>query len=388
MNNLRQTELIFHRPAVSKALMAHAAAMLLTPLLLFSACTTPPLPPVESNSPRIVVDEKASAEAVAAIARHYEFERYADLIKLADAWRTSQLPAGTNVLVALAGAKMIDDEQRFGTALLEVENKYPQAVLVKLEAGIYLQKRGRRSLATSYFNEVIASTPLTLMDRRARAYALAHLGKYERSAGEQALNALAALIESGDNSPITLFYDGAVAHDLKRHARAVQSLRRALAVNPNQRDSLIALGVALDESGKHTEAIRELTAALQKYPREGALHMHLGAAYLSLRQWQDAETALAKAVELLPRSAFAIANLAEAHMRLGRRESALRLARGAVSMAPDDEYAWVVQAAIAHETGRVKLKNEAITKLKTVAPDAAMKLAARKFDLRAFLKAP
>jgi tetratricopeptide (TPR) repeat protein len=353
-------------------------------VLLLAACATT----VADKKYRVVIDEKASAETVAAIMRHYEFERYTDAIRLAEAWKPTQLPEEINVLVALARVKTIDDAARFEAALQQVESKYVASLLVKFEVGIQLKKQDRKRLALSYLKDVATGEATTLMERRARAYAMAELGKYERGFATEARAALADLIAGGDASALTYYYDALVAYEAKLLRLAIRSLRQALEVNPWQFDSLLALGVALDESGQHSEAVKELKAAVEKYPLKSELHMRLGAAHLSLRQWQEAEDALLIAVELSPRAALPVANLAEAHMRLNRRESAMSLAQRAVKNNRDEPYAWVVLAALAHETGQTRIKRDALANLKILSADAAKLLAARQYDLRAYLKNP
>jgi tetratricopeptide (TPR) repeat protein len=374
---------------------------------LLSACHTP-LPP--QNRPyRVVLNEVASQETVAAITRHYINEEYVEAYNLGRTWSTTQLPDETNVLVALAKVKALDDDAQYASALLEAEGRYPTSMLVKLEAGIFLQRRGQRNLASGYFKDIIETKPKTLMERRAQAYGLAHWGKIERNlsdlamealglspsartdrrVSERALIALGELIEAGDESPVTFYYDGAVAYDLKRYARAVLSLRRALAINPAQIDSLIALGVALDESGQPDEAVKELRDAVEKFPRNAALHTHLGAALLSLRKWQEAEAILTKATELSnPPMPLALANLAEAFLRQNRRDAAFRHAQRATALGPDEPHAWAVLAVVCYESGRPIQQQQALDKLKAISPEAARRLVIRRMDLRAYMKAP
>jgi tetratricopeptide (TPR) repeat protein len=374
---------------------------------LLSACHTPL--PSQNRPYRVVLNEVASAETVAAITRHYIHEEYVEAYNLGRTWSTTQLPDETNVLVALARVKALDDDAQYASALLDVEGRYPTSMLVKLEAGIFLQRRGQRNLATGYFRDLIETKPKTLMERRALAYGLAHWGKIERNlsdramealnlspsasldrrVSERALIALGELIEAGDESPVTFYYDGAVAYDLKRYARAVLSLRRALAINPAQIDSLIALGVALDESGQPDEAVKELRDAVEKFPRNAALHTHLGAALLSLRKWQEAEAILTKATELSnPPMPLALANLAEAFLRQNRRDAAFRHAQRATALGPDEPHAWAVLAVVCYESGRPLQQQQALDKLKAISPEAARRLVIRRMDMRAYMKAP
>lgn len=381
-------------------------SVLLLLCALLSACTTP-LPPQKPY--RVVLNEVATKETVAAITRHYINEEFVEAYNLGRAWSTTQLPDETNVLVALARVKSLDDDSQYARALLDVEGRYPTSMLVKLEAAIFLQRRGQRNLASGYFKDLIESKPQSLMERRAQAYALAHWGKIERNlsdramealgmspsartdrrVSERALAALGELIEGGDDSPVTFYYDGAVAYDLKRYARAVLSLRRALATNPAQIDSLIALGVTLDESGQPDEAVKELREAVEKFPRNAALHTHLGAALLSLRKWQEAEAILTKATELSnPPMPLALANLAEAFLRQNRRDAAFRQAQRATVLGPDEPHAWAVLAVVCYESGRPIQQQAALDKLKALSPESARRLVIRRMDLRAYMKAP
>lgn len=338
---------------------------------------------------RTVVNERPTAEMLAAIDKHYLRDEFAEAVRLGDRWRPSQLPDETNVILALSRVRVREGDAEYPNLLLGVETKYPTSILVKLEAGMYLQKRGQKNLAYGYFKDIIAAQYKSLMERRARAYALAHLGKYDRKYYDEALLLLVQLIEGGDASRTTLYYDGIVARELKLFKHAEDALRKALEEKPNDLEVVIALAGTLDDAGQSVEAIKELAKIADQYPDNPMLQLQLGITYLSLKQWINAEAALVKTNELssapIP---LAIANLAEAYLRVGKRDLAFRQAQRATALAPDEPYAWAVLAAVCNETNRPTTQRNAMEKLRALSLPTADRLVIRRFDLRAFAKNP
>jgi protein O-GlcNAc transferase len=166
-----------------------------------------------------------------------------------------------------------------------------------------------------------------------------------------------------------LYLLAGIAHQSGQPARAVELLRRALAVKPDQARcynllglNLVALGlrdeaeagfrraIALDDSSDHynnlgvllreqnrlDEAITAYRQALTRAPRYATAHYNLGNAYRSKGQMGPAAKSLRRAIEIDPGHARALAALGQVLQTLGRAVDSVPFLERALVLIPGD----------------------------------------------------
>ncbi|HUE45412.1 MAG TPA: BTAD domain-containing putative transcriptional regulator [Aestuariivirgaceae bacterium] len=104
-----------------------------------------------------------------------------------------------------------------------------------------------------------------------------------------------------------------------RHEQAVSEAEAAVALDPNDSESFVALARALALSGRPASAFKELARAEELNPLPTALHLRaLGEAYHGMGRFTDAIQALKRASEANPYDRGSLALLTAAYGQLGR----------------------------------------------------------------------
>src|SRR6266567_3309410 len=138
-------------------------------------------------------------------------------------------------------------------------------------------------------------------------------------------------------------------HRAGRLQEAKAAYRRLLRRDANNDAAMNALGILLGQTGDYTEAEKSLrrAIAIDSYKRALALDgknpdilSNIGAALLKLGQPEGSVPYLEKAISVRPDSEDAYVNLSNALYALGRIPEAIDRARTAVQLAPSDAYAW------------------------------------------------
>jgi len=131
-----------------------------------------------------------------------------------------------------------------------------------------------------------------------------------------------------------------------RFAEAIEAARRALAVNPQDREALYALGNALLQSGNEKEGRVELAEAGKLQAEELARLRESYAINLirieaSLREqqgrWQEAATLRQQVVTRNPGSAADLASLGDSLVKAGNHQAAAGAYRDALALGPDPD---------------------------------------------------
>ena len=171
-------------------------------------------------------------------------------------------------------------------------------------------------------------------------YAAAYIGlgkvEFERASfgwtefPEKALNRAQDLARKA----LSLDDSNAAAHHLMarifaaraQYELALSELERALELNPNDADSYEARGWIMLWSGRTDEAIDSLKFALRLGSNPKNTLMHLGTAYYLKESYQDAITTLEKAVVQWPEFSGLYLILAAAYAQTGRMDAAAKAA--------------------------------------------------------------
>ena len=103
----------------------------------------------------------------------------------------------------------------------------------------------------------------------------------------------------------------------------IDALREMMRSNPDYVEGQKVLGCVYGELGDFAKAIECLKKADELAPNDPAILNHLGDAYRRGGRLNDALETLREAVRLDPENAFAHYNLAECYFRTGRTQEAL-----------------------------------------------------------------
>jgi len=119
-----------------------------------------------------------------------------------------------------------------------------------------------------------------------------------------------------------------------QHGRAVEELRRAVALDPSRFESWFNLGSSLAELGRHAEAAEAYGAAAARQPRVFDAHAQQGFSLVACGDLSGAREALRKAVALRPDVYEVQLALGQVEARLGDREAALGHLDRALALRP------------------------------------------------------
>jgi adenylate cyclase len=113
---------------------------------------------------------------------------------------------------------------------------------------------------------------------------------------------------------------------LKRHEEAIAEAERAIAMDPNDADSYIALASALSLSGRPDEAFQLIKDAMRLNPHYPSFYMYeLGLAQFCMEHFDEAAVSLERATALNPDDRWSFRLLLATYGVLGRNEDAARV---------------------------------------------------------------
>jgi predicted O-linked N-acetylglucosamine transferase (SPINDLY family) len=126
---------------------------------------------------------------------------------------------------------------------------------------------------------------------------------------------------------------------LHRHAEALASFDRALALDPDHAIAHYNRGITLGNMKRYEEALTSHNRALILQPDYVAAHNHRGAMLRELGHYQEALSSYERALELDPHHLSSIFNRGNLLVKLSRIEDAVRNFSELVTLAPDYDYA-------------------------------------------------
>ncbi|HXN79463.1 MAG TPA: tetratricopeptide repeat protein, partial [Steroidobacteraceae bacterium] len=151
---------------------------------------------------------------------------------------------------------------------------------------------------------------------------------------KDALQALRRAAELMPNDAEALRNLGAALHDQGQWAAALESLRQALKIEPDDADTLVDAADAMRGLGRAREAIPLYQRALARSPQLVEAQNNLGNAFLELGEFANAVLCYRAALALKPRDAQILCNLGNALRQLGRPDEATDLCRQAIALEP------------------------------------------------------
>lgn len=200
--------------------------------------------------------------------------------------------------------------------------------------------QGRPELAVECFRKVLTIHPNATEARLNLAQALLQAGQWEAAAAE--CNGVI-----GENAGTAAAWTMLGRSQAERglHDAAVDSFRKALALQPDLPQALMGLGFALHQLGHWEEASGYFRSALRCDPQLMPGHFGLGSSLLKLGNLQEALLHLQEAVNLKPEHAEAQLGVGTVLSLMGNQRAAVASIREALRLKPDLFNAYVTLAA-------------------------------------------
>ena len=179
---------------------------------------------------------------------------------------------------------------------------------------------------------------------------------------EQAADGFASIAKDAPQFAEAYSNLGLVREEQGRHADAIASLQKALAIKPRLRGANLFLGIAQFRSNQLDAAITSLRKETAAYPKDANAWMWLGVVELEKGDGRDATDALDKAAKLSPNNVDILYHRGRAHLFISN-ESYARMFKA-------DPKSWRVRQLLAEASAGAEHYMDAIAEY-----EAAIKLA-------------
>lgn len=221
---------------------------------------------------------------------------------------------------------------------------HPRDPRPQTEYGIFLMRQNRAGEAIPRFQAALDLDPRSADAVYNLGLALLH--------NNQAQAALDALDKHPAETADYFALRGIVLNALNREPEAVKPLRRAVALDPNNPDSLYDLAVTLAKTGADAEASALLNQGRRRFPKVAKIHAASGMMLYAAGQNDQAVQAYEEAVRLEPDAADLFAALGDAYDATGK----LAKAEGAYARSLRIEPA-NVECQVKYGRNQIKLQN-------------------------------
>jgi tetratricopeptide (TPR) repeat protein len=242
------------------------------------------------------------------------------------------------------------DYERAEALLLEVAEANPRSVeALRLLGGVFFL-RGRPLNAAVALKKAEAIAPLDERSRFTLVMAYVALGR-----GDWARPELAKLLEGAPANPLYHYWTGRLDYDAQQYAKAVESLRRAVELDPGLAKAHDSLGLCYEAMGRFDEAARSWEEAIRL---ESALatrspwpSLNLGLLMTRLDRLDEAEARFREAVGCDPGFAAAHYQLGLVLEKKGRTADALAKLEEAARLDPGSAEAQYALARVYRRAG-------------------------------------
>jgi tetratricopeptide (TPR) repeat protein len=153
---------------------------------------------------------------------------------------------------------------------------------------------------------------------------------------------------------------------LEEGADAIQPLRRASELAPQDAQSWHYLGEALAAEGLTVEADSAFRKAVELDPEDHVALSHLGHTSLVAGRDEEGVSYLARAADTTSGASTAAISLVELYRSFGQPDKALAQARQLADAVPDDALAWLDVAELSLELGELDTASEAFETLRNL----------------------
>jgi len=201
----------------------------------------------------------------------------------------------------------------------------------QFQAGVNLHKAGKLADARAYYRQVLSH-------QRDHPDALHLLGVIALQTGDPqaAIESIARAIVLNPNQAAYHANIALALLKLNRKAEALGAYQRSVGLNPTLPLTHFNMGNALAEARQFDEAIACLRRAVDLAPNLAEPHKNTGDALRAQGNWDDAEAAYRRALALRPDWHEAMTNLGVVCRVKGDVEQAIRLFDAALARKPDD----------------------------------------------------
>jgi tetratricopeptide (TPR) repeat protein len=207
--------------------------------------------------------------------------------------------------IGLGQGQSVPSERELQRAI----SAHPRDPRPHTEYGIFLMQQERVSEAIPQFKTALDLDPRSPDSVYNLGLALLH--------NNQAQAALDALDKHPAATADYYALRGIVLNALHREPEAIQPLRRAVALDPNNPDSLYDLALTLAKTGADAEASALLAKGRQRFPKVAKIHAASGMMLYAAGQNDQAVRAYEQAVQLEPGAADLFAALGDAYDATG-----------------------------------------------------------------------
>jgi tetratricopeptide (TPR) repeat protein len=207
----------------------------------------------------------------------------------------------------------------------------------RLRAAVTHHQAGRIHEAAALYAAVLADQP-----HNADALHLLGLAKHQTGDSDQGIDLIRQAIRLNPSAQEFHANLAGVFAAMKRLPEAVESMRRAASLRPNElaiqwglAKYLVRLGVSLIDQDCPAEALAVLEEAVRAKPDFAEALANAGVALLRLKRYDRAVQQFQQALALKPNIAAVHTNLGAALLALGRVEEAVAAHRRACALKPD-----------------------------------------------------
>jgi tetratricopeptide (TPR) repeat protein len=193
-------------------------------------------------------------------------------------------PGDADVLYETARAQM----KAWNEVVREMFEKTPASFRVNQLSAEIFEIQGKHSEAVAEYRKAIEKAPgtLNLHYRLARALLME---SHEPAALEAARKEFEAELALNPNDAVAHYQIAQILEAQQNSAQALPSLERAVQLDPDFPEALIALGRARLNANRHGEAIALLEKAAQLAPQSESAHYALMLAYRNAGRREDAQ---------------------------------------------------------------------------------------------------
>ena len=314
---------------------------------------------------------------------------YMDYSLVADRF---QYLAGIGIIVVLVGAAV------HGAGRLPGRLKWGPAGLATVVLALLGTTTWRQAEIyqddISFFSHIVSLNPEARHAHYNLSNALAKAGRREEAVANARIaeENLRRALARDPNHKNTRYYIAEMLRVQSRHEEALEAYRAVLEIDPRHIPAHAYMGYMLLQLHRHAEAIEPVNKALallkatpsltSNLPTSGLLHALLGKASWGLDRIEEGDAYFRRALELDPHNLETIEYVAAAHFRQKRYQEALDLYRKLLEFNPDRAATHTDIGATLHYLGR---SDEAIRSLeRALSLDPTLETAKR--NLEAMLK--
>ncbi|MCD6327375.1 tetratricopeptide repeat protein [bacterium] len=178
----------------------------------------------------------------------------------------------------------------------------PTYALVHADIGFLREKMGDMSEASNSLRRALALEP-SLAKRDGR-FAKSELGS---NIAAEMQDTMSKELEGLSVEALRAQKDAAIASG--NLSQAIQAYRRIIEIQPNDAETIVAMGVLLDKTGASDEAESAFRRAIALAPNSAEAHNALGVAYAKRKDYKSARKEWEAALRLKPESQGTISNL-------------------------------------------------------------------------------